>query len=213
MAEGAGNIWNIQTAGFDRRRGRPYTYIFFTAGGTGARPTKDGLSNAAFPSGIMGVPTEVVESVAPVLLRRKEVRPDSAGAGIWRGGLGQELVLTVRTDQPWVLASMFDRTQFAPRGLFGGQDAALGRSATGDGRSLHPKERLTLAPGSEVVLSLPGGAGYGEPHQRPPALVEADVRNGYVSIAAARQQYGVVIQPATLTVDAAATAALRAERG
>lgn len=211
MAEGAGNIWNIQTAGVDRRRGKPYTYIFFTAGGTGARPTKDGLSNAAFPSGIMGVPTEVVESISPILLKQKEARCDSGGAGTWRGGLGQQLVLTVRSDQPWTLASMFDRTQFAPRGLLGGDDGTKGASLVGE-RPLHPKERLLLEAGTEVTLQLPGGAGYGDPYQRDPALVRTDVHNGYVSPGAARERYGVVIDPATGGIDEAATAAARQQR-
>ncbi len=210
MAEGAGNIWNVQTAGWDSRRGRPYTYIFFTAGGTGARPNKDGLSNTAFPSGIMGVPTEVVESLSPLLIKRKEVRADSGGPGRYRGGLGQEIRLTVRTDRPWMLSCMYDRTRFAPRGLFGGLEGAPGEVVVSDGRRPHSKERLILEPGVEVALRLPGGGGYGDPFEREPERVLADVIDGYVSVEAARTAYGVVIDPDSLRLDADATRALRA---
>lgn len=209
MAEGAGNIWNVQTAGWDSRRGRPYTYIFFTAGGTGARPNKDGLSNTAFPSGIMGVPTEVVESLSPLLIRRKEVRPDSGGPGRYRGGLGQEIRLSVRTDRPWMLSCMYDRTLFAPRGLFGGFEGARGEVLISDGRRPHSKERLILQPGAEVILRLPGGGGYGNPLERDPEQVLADVVDGYVSVEAARTAYGVIIDPDTLRLDSEATRALR----
>jgi N-methylhydantoinase B len=78
-----------------------------------------------------------------------------------------------------------------------------------DGRRPHSKERLILQPGTEVILRLPGGGGYGDPFERDPELVRADVVDGYVSVEAARTAYGVVIDPATLEVDWEATRALR----
>jgi N-methylhydantoinase B len=214
MAEGAGNIWNLSTAGWDQARQRSYTYVFFTAGGTGARATKDGISNAAFPSGIMGVPTEVVESLSPVLITHKEVRTDSAGAGQFRGGLGQELGLTVRTDRTWMLSALYDRTLFAARGRAGGHDGATGEIILSDNEhQRHPKERLVLPPGVEATIRLPGGGGHGDPVQRDPARVLADVVDGYVSVAAAQAEYGVVIDLDAGTIDQAATARLRAGDG
>ncbi|HXH82877.1 MAG TPA: hydantoinase B/oxoprolinase family protein, partial [Candidatus Tectomicrobia bacterium] len=90
MAEGSANIWGVQVAGKDLE-GRPFTYIFFASGGTGARATKDGLSATAFPSGVLGTPVEVIEDGSPLLVERKALRDGSGGAGRQRGGLGQTI--------------------------------------------------------------------------------------------------------------------------
>jgi len=124
--------------------------------------------------------------------------------------LGQEIRLTVRTDRPWMLSCMYDRTRFAPRGLFGGLDGARGEVVVSDGRRPHSKERLMLEPGAEVTLRLPGGGGYGHPFRREPERVLADVIDGYVSVGTAREAYGVVIDPVTLRLDSEATEKLRA---
>ena len=87
IADGSAGLWNTQLEGYDRE-GRIFAYIFFSAGGMGARPNGDGLSATAFPSGIRGVPAEAIESVSPVLLLKRELRPDSGGAGKYRGGTG-----------------------------------------------------------------------------------------------------------------------------
>ena len=96
LADGSAGLWNTQLEGHDRD-GRMFAYIFFSAGGMGARPLADGLSATAFPSGIKGVPAEVIEAVSPVLLLKRALRPDSGGAGKYRGGLGQEMVLQMDT--------------------------------------------------------------------------------------------------------------------
>src|SRR5947207_14194436 len=88
MAEGSANIWGIQLSGKDKER-KPFVYTFFGSGGTGARPTKDGLPATAFPSGVLGTPVEVVETLAPLLVERKALRDGSGGDGRFRGGLGQ----------------------------------------------------------------------------------------------------------------------------
>lgn len=209
LAEGSANLWNIQTGGFDPRHGGRFTYVFFTAGGTGARPTKDGLSNTAFPSGIMGVATEVVENLSPVLIRRKEMRIDSGGPGRYRGGLGQTIVLGVRTDQPYQLACMFDRTRHPARGYRGGKAGAPGEILLSSGERPHPKQTLLLPPDTEVTLGLPGGGGFFDPLERPPELVLEDFLDGLVSLDGARRDYGVVIDSSTLTVDYSATRQLR----
>src|SRR5207247_1125299 len=82
--EGSANIWGIQLSGKDRQR-KPFVYTFFGSGGTGARPTKDGLSATAFPSGVLGTPVEVVETLAPLLVERKALRDGSGGDGRFRG--------------------------------------------------------------------------------------------------------------------------------
>lgn len=213
MAEGAANIWSVQTAGYDPARGRRFTYVFFTSGGTGARPNKDGLSNTAFPSGIMGVPTEVVESLSPLMLRKKEMRIDSGGPGRYRGGLGQTMVIRVRSNEPYLLSSMFDRTKFAARGCRGGKEGARGEVLLSTGEHPHPKQSLVLPPDTEVILSLPGGGGFFDPLERPPERVLEDVLDGLVSLESAKWDYGVVIDPSARVVDTAATEELRRSLG
>ena len=213
MAEGAANIWSVQTSGFDVRRGTRFTYVFFTSGGTGARPNKDGLSNTAFPSGIMGVPTEVVESLSPLMIQKKEMRIDSGGPGRFRGGLGQTLVVGVRSDQPYQLSSMFDRTRFPARGYCGGKEGAKGEIVLSSGERPHPKQSLVLPPKTVVSLGLPGGGGFFNPLERDPEQVLEDVLDGLVSIDAARWDYGVVIDPSAMVLDLAATTELRRSLG
>ena len=213
MAEGAANIWSVQTSGFDIRRNSRFTYVFFTSGGTGARPNKDGLSNTAFPSGIMGVPTEVVESLSPLVIKKKEMRIDSGGPGKYRGGLGQTLVIGVRTDQPYQLSSMFDRTRFPARGYRGGKEGAKGEIVLSSGERPHPKQALVLPPETVVSLGLPGGGGFFDPLERDPENVLQDVLDGLVSIDAARWDYGVVIDSSAMVLDRVATVDLRRSLG
>jgi len=212
LAQGADSLWNTQITG-RRKNGVPFTYVYFSGGGMGARPTKDGLSATAYPSGIRGVPAEVIESVSPVVIHRRELRPDSEGAGRYRGGFGQEMEIGVRTDAPWTLSAMYDRTRFPAHGLRGGCSGKLGAIITADGEALHPKRQQRLAAGQRVILRLPGGGGIGGPHERNPDLVMRDVRDGLVSSERARNIYGVVLGDTPVAgepvVDAVATARLR----
>jgi N-methylhydantoinase B/oxoprolinase/acetone carboxylase alpha subunit len=90
LAQGADCLWNTQITG-EKADGEPFTYVFFSGGGMGVRPESDGLSATAIPSGIRGVPAEVIESISPIVMHKRELRPDSEGAGRHRGGLGQEM--------------------------------------------------------------------------------------------------------------------------
>ena len=208
LADGSAGLWNTQLEGYDRN-GRMFAYIFFSAGGMGARPTVDGLSATAFPSGIKGVPAEAIEAVSPVLMLKRALRPDSAGAGKFRGGLGQEMVLKMDSDRPVLHSCMYDRTRCAARGFLGGKDGATGELFLSDGTRPHPKGKYEIPPGETVTLRLPGGAGFYPPWERHPARVLEDVRQGRVSVGAAREDYGVVIDAGRWTVDEAGTAALR----
>ncbi|MBI4551382.1 MAG: hydantoinase B/oxoprolinase family protein [Candidatus Latescibacteria bacterium] len=192
LAEGAANIWATQFTGYDRA-GQPFTYVWFSSGGMGARPTSDGLHATAFPSGVAGVLTEVIETLAPLLLRRRELRPDSGGPGRFRGGCGQTMEVEVLTDQEYRFSPLFDRSRFPAAGSAGGQPGALGVIVLSDGTRLTQKGARVLAPDVRVTLDLPGGGGYGDPRTRNPALVLEDVRNGLVTQQAARDAYGVVI--------------------
>lgn len=190
MAEGSANIWGIQVAG-RTLEGKPFTYIFFTSGGTGARATKDGLSNTAFPSGVMGTPAEVIEHLSPVVIVKKEIRRDSGGPGKFRGGLGQTIHLKVRTREPFTLSVLCDRTRFPARGFFGGRPGALGRVLVNGETPPHPKAQQVVPPEALVTVELPGGGGYGDPRGRNRDAVQADLADGYVSPEAAAMEYGI----------------------
>jgi N-methylhydantoinase B len=214
LAQGADSLWNTQITG-ERGDGEPFTYVFFSGGGMGARPTGDGLSATAFPSGIRGVPAEVIESISPVVMHRREFRPDSEGPGRNRGGFGQEMELGVRSDSPWVLSAMYDRTRCPAQGIQGGSPGAAGAVSTTDGRGLHPKRQQRMDAEERVVLSLPGGGGYGDPLEREPDLVARDVQNGLVSAGRAREVYNVALtrdRDGNCVVDEEETARLRGAR-
>jgi N-methylhydantoinase B len=193
-APGFDGLWDTQIFGYDPRREAPFTYVWFSAGGTGALAAQDGLSATAFPSGIAGTPVEVIEALSPVVIRRRELRPDSGGPGTFRGGLGQVMQIAVRTDRPYLFSGLYERIAFPAPGLLGGAAGAAGAVATNDPAvSVRPKTRTLLPAGTEVTLSLPGGGGYGPPSRRDPAKVLDDVRNGYVSAERARADYGVEV--------------------
>ena len=141
-----------------------------------------------------GVPAEVVEALAPLVVHRRELRADSGGAGRQRGGLGQWSEVGYRGDGLWYLSPMVDRTHHAAQGLAGGKPGAVGSVILSDGQRPKPKALVTLTPHMRVQLNPPGGGGYGHPHERPAEQVLADVVNGYVSIEAAEQEYGVVVR-------------------
>lgn len=190
MAEGSANIWGIQVAG-RTLESKPFTYIFFTSGGTGARATKDGLSNTAFPSGVMGTPAEVIEHLSPVVIVKKEIRRDSGGPGKFRGGLGQTIHLKVRTREPFTLSVLCDRTRFPAQGFFGGRSGALGRVLVNGEPPPHPKAQQVVPPEALVTVELPGGGGYGDPRGRNRDAVLADLADGYVSPEASAMENGV----------------------
>ena len=211
LAQGADSLWNTQITG-QRADGEPFTYVFFSGGGMGARPESDGLSATAFPSGIRGVPAEVIESISPVVMHRREFRPDSEGPGRHRGGFGQEMELGVRSDSPWTLSAMYDRTRFPAPGMRGGSPGSPGAVRIADGDSLHPKRQQRIPAGERILLDLPGGGGYGNSLERDPDLVRRDVKDGLVSVERARKVYYVALTRegnGTYVVDEEETARLR----
>jgi N-methylhydantoinase B len=208
LAEGANTIWNIQAAG-KWPSGAPFRFVAMMAGGMGARACKDGLSAAIFPSGIRGTPIEIVESASPLVITRKELRQDSGGPGTYRGGLGQEVHLRVRSDQPLTFTAMFDRIKFPARGLHGGMTGAPGDVRLDDGTELPAKGKYDISPDRTLILRLPGGGGYGPPFARSPEAVLEDVRHSLISPEQAETAYGVVINTQDWTIDDAATARCR----
>ena len=195
-AEGASCIWNPVflnapvSAGSNTEAGNFVTNPIFN-GGTGARPTKDGLSTTAFPSGVRTTPTEINEATAPLIIWRKEYRADSAGVGEHRGGLGQVIEVAHAAGEPFVVSKMFDRIDHPARGSRGGGAGAPGKVYVKDGVEFKGKGRDVVPAGATLVMETPGGGGIGSVAKRDPARIRDDVAAGLVSPAAARAHYGL----------------------
>jgi len=196
-AEGAGCLCNFQVslrprsdapAPADARRSEVLT---FNSGGSGARPEHDGLNATAFPSGVMTMPIEATEHAGPVIIWRKELRPDSGGAGKTRGGLGQYMVVGAQEGHEFDIQAMFDRSQHPARGRRGGQTGAPTTIAQDDGSVMQVKGKQFVPHGRKVVMAFPGGAGYGDPAERPKELVKRDLARGYISTDTAQRDYGL----------------------
>lgn len=193
MAEGAASLWSTNVHGQDVQ-GIRFSLLSFLTGGTGARPGLDGLSATAFPSGVSGMPVEVFENRSPLVMMERTLRTDSGGPGAWRGGLGYKTTYAgMRLDRQYRLSMFADRILTQPAGLAGGLDGAAGSVRLDDGTQLGGKQTVVLRPDDVVVIETPGGAGYGDPRSRPPHLVAADVGEGFVSTAQARDSYGVEV--------------------
>ena len=212
IADGSAGLWNTMFEGELQEGSDVFAYIFFSAGGMGARPYRDGVSATAFPSGITGVPAEVIESVAPIRMHKRELLTDTGGAGKFRGGLGQEMILEVLTGKPAIHSCMYDRTKFPASGYHGGLPGTVGEVVLSNGAHPHPKSRYLIQPGQTVTLRLPGGGGFYSPLERDPDHVLEDVKQGYVSPESARENYGVVIDEKTMTVDVERTKEVRMKR-
>ena len=208
LAEGAANIWSMQLSG-RKNDGDIWTYVWFSTGGTGARPNKDGISATAFPSGISGVPAEVIESLAPIHITKREYRTDSGGPGTFRGGLGQTMEVGVTTGLPWTFSSLFDRTHYPAAGYAGGKPGALAHIELSDGTIIDSKGMREFDPDTRISLGLPGGGGFFSPLERNPQAVLDDVIDGLVTVEQARSAYGVVIDSERMTIDDEATRSLR----
>lgn len=155
--------------------------LMFNSGGTGARPGLDGLNATAFPSGVRTMSIEATEQVGPIIVWRKELRPDSGGAGTHRGGLGQVIEFAPAEGFELHVNAMFDRVAHPARGRRGGSDGAAGRVALDDGTPFNAKGKQLVSSGRRLVLELPGGGGWGDPADRPPELTERDLAQGYVT--------------------------------
>jgi N-methylhydantoinase B len=158
----------------------PFVINAFYAGGTGARPGKDGLSCTAFPSGVRSTPVEITENTAPLIMWRKEYRPDSGGDGQYRGGLGQIMEFAHLRGEAFAVSKMFDRIDHPPRGRDGGEPGAPARVYLGRGRKLKGMGREIIPAGESMVLETAGGGGRGDPADRDPEAIAEDRKNGLV---------------------------------
>jgi len=163
----------------------------------------------------MNMPAESLELNYPIRVLSYRLWTDSAGAGRHRGGLGVEREIEILRGRV-TMTLREDRHRTQPWGLYGGRAAALARAEISSGggayKTIPSKGVYALSAGDRVHCHVAGGAGYGDPLQRDPALVREDVIDRKVTSAAARQEYGVVVGP-DLVVDAAATQAQREKLG
>jgi N-methylhydantoinase B len=200
----------------------PHDGKFFLAhmgplgGGWGAKLTEDGVSGTVCinDGDTHNSPREQLETKYPILVERYALIPDSGGPGKHRGGLGCETVLRALTDM--TLNASIDRSHCLPWGLMGGLEGSGNQVLLRHG-DVWDKERVNakiltaqLKAGDAYALRSGGGGGFGSPLERAPEAIAEDVRQGYVTIGAARDYYGVVLDRETFAVDWEATAAERA---
>ncbi len=196
-AEGAGCLCNFQVSLRSRTDVPVPTdtlrseVLTFNSGGSGARPEFDGLNATAFPSGVMTMPVEATEHVGPVIIWRKELRPDSGGAGQYRGGLGQYMEVGARTGYEFDIQAMFDRIDHPARGRRGGSEGAATTIMRDDGVPMKGKGKQFVPHGCKVMMAFPGGAGYGSVSDRDLTLVKRDLARGYISERTAAKDYGL----------------------
>ncbi len=183
-------------------------------GGGGGTPFRDGTegsgANFAF---LKNTPVEINEAEVPVKILKYGLATDSGGAGRYRGGTGTTLAFQVFSPNTVVTARNRDRSRFAPWGIHGGRagkpSAFVHNQGTDRETDLGNTDVVTLEPGDTIQITSSGAGGWGHPAEREPERVLADVQRGFVSVAMALAEYGVVIRDGA--IDHAATRQRRAE--
>jgi len=199
-----------------RHDGKPWLTMIIRGGGLGASSRMDGHHCAIFPANGANTPVEIFESDTPLIVEERSLVCDSGGPGKMRGGLGRKMIIRIPDDDrapegPTSIAVQAGRYRYPPRGLFsagaGAKAQFLINEQPGD------PSGLTLCHNGDVIqFHSAGGGGYGDPLERDPEAVVADVFNGYVSIERAREDYGVAIDPVTMKADLRETERIRADR-
>jgi N-methylhydantoinase B len=193
---------------------QPFVTQSIEGGGWGGRPTGDGESAtvSVCQGDVRNAPIEKMELRWPILVRRRELRVDSGGAGQCRGGLGVETEVEGLVEGHWSLTDM-GRQSYPPWGIEGGRpgatSATLMRLPAEEAFKPVSLVRQMVPAGTAAVIATAGGGGWGNPFHRDPKLVRRDVLEGYVTIESAARDYGVVIDSQTLEIDVAATETLR----
>jgi N-methylhydantoinase B len=213
FAASDGGNTGISLGGYTADRA-PFIYVDFTCGTWGGRPFADGLDgNSNIFANMASTSVEITEAEHPIAILAYEFVPDKAGAGKYRGGtpyrrdyrfLEAEGVLQVRSD----------RRDFRPYGLYGGypgQPSWNYLNPDGENQLLPSKVTMTIPCGTVFRHEVAGAGGWGDPLERDPAAVLKDIRNELVSLSAARELYGVIIDVSTWTVEAERTQLLRAD--
>jgi N-methylhydantoinase B len=161
--------------------GRRYVAALTLTGGMGAQATRDGLAAMPFPTNSGGTSAEIIEAGTPLLVRRRQLRSGSGGAGRHRGGLGVSLAVQSLAAEPCTVSMMADRVDHPPRGLLGGGDGAPNVLCKSGGEPVNAKARTALMPGETIEIETAGGGGYGPAAERDPELIRRDLELGYVT--------------------------------
>ena len=198
-----------------RNDGRPWHSVIIRGGGMGAGSANDGNYVYIFPANGANTPIEIFENDTPLIVENRELLSDSGGPGRMKGGFGQREVFKVPDDKyapipPVNLGIQAGRHIHPPEGLFGGKHGSKAQFLV-NGVSGNPFGLTQLKPGDVVTIDAAGGGGYGNPLERDPEMVERDVIEEYVSIEAAKKDYGVVIDPKTYNVNMEETRKLRGQ--
>lgn len=215
FAAPAGSSGNFSLGGHDPKSGQSYVMYVISGGGYGGSKNLDGLTNGCSTIGISKTtPIEVMEQRFPVLFEEYSLHEGSGGAGRTRGGFGVNYTVAVRRGE--AQASMvMDHGRVGPNGAFGGSTGGMNQVEIERGGQIYrPPHRskdqgIELHAGDRVRVSTPGGGGYGDPFTRPTEKVVRDVERGYYTVEQARERFGVVIEPGTLSVNIAETGRLR----
>jgi N-methylhydantoinase B len=216
FAAPAGTSGNFALGGYDPEAGRSYVMYLISGGGYGGSPDGDGISNGCSTIGISKTtPIEVIEQRYPVLIDEYALHEGSGGAGEARGGFGVRYSVTLQGGTARA-SFVMDHGRTGPQGMLGGGDGGVNKVVVHrQGETYIPPhlskdQGILVEAGDRVVVSTPGGGGFGDPLAREPALVAADVRKGYYRPEDVATLFGVVLDADTLEVDEPATAALRA---
>jgi N-methylhydantoinase B len=196
-AAGLGTMNNVSVGGI-RRDGTPWTFYETIGGGSGGRPDGDGVDGVHVNmTNTMNTPIESLEAYLPMHFASYGLRPDTGGAGEYRGGCGIERSWTLTVPKA-TLSILAERTKIQPWGLDGGKGGALGEyrlaKKSGETLSLPSKCTVQIEEGDTLIVHTPGGGGYGNPRKRNPERVLRDVLNGLVSPESAERDYAVSIR-------------------
>jgi N-methylhydantoinase B len=184
-----GGIWPLVLMGRDAEVGN-FLVDMLPHGGRGGMPTLDGMVPVSYPENSTITPCEVLETEAPILFHRKELWPDSGGAGRHRGGVGQTIAFEHVGSDPIIFNLTPDRITTRPQGLDGGQPGRSGHAFI-NGEEIFAFPAIFLQPGDVVELRLGGGGGFGRVEDRSREEVARDVELGYVTAEGAARDYGV----------------------
>ena len=179
MAVPGSPLWAITQAGVEEG-GKTFANVFFFNGGMGGNMLRDGVGCLSWPSNISSTPTEVIEQCAPLRIRHRRLLPGSGGKGQHRGGLGQEILFENRSVRPAAVTFLAERTRVAAAGSAGGGPGAMGEVRI-NGKPVAPKAQHIVHAGDTILLSTPGGGGYGPPSARTAEAAEHDRVMGYVA--------------------------------